>query len=77
MKQGVKNAVKEFRKEKKLTQGQLAEEIAVTRQTIIAIEKQRYEPAIGTALKLSDVLECPLEKLFWIEERKKKDEHNL
>ncbi|HHW35695.1 MAG TPA: helix-turn-helix transcriptional regulator [Bacillales bacterium] len=67
MKHGVRNSVKEFRKEKGLTQDQLAESISVTRQTIIAIEKQRYEPSIGTALKLATVLECPLEKLFWIE----------
>jgi len=67
MKHGVRNSVKDFRKEKRITQEQLAESISVTRQTIIAIEKQRYEPSIGTALKLSTVLECPLEKLFWIE----------
>ncbi|WP_391560288.1 helix-turn-helix transcriptional regulator [Robertmurraya sp.] len=67
MKHGVRNSVKEFRKEKGLTQNQLAESISVTRQTIIAIEKQRYEPAIGTAIKLATVLECPLEKLFYIE----------
>ena len=67
MKHGVRNSVKEFRKEKRLTQDQLAESIAVTRQTIIAIEKQRYEPSIGTAIKLATVLECQLEKLFWIE----------
>ncbi|MFJ5566619.1 helix-turn-helix transcriptional regulator [Lysinibacillus xylanilyticus] len=67
MKHGVRNSVKEFRKEKRITQDQLAESISVTRQTIIAIEKQRYEPSIGTAIKLATVLECQLEKLFWIE----------
>jgi putative transcriptional regulator len=67
MKHGVRNSVKEFRKEKGLTQDQLAESISVTRQTILAIEKQRYEPSIGTAIKLATVLECPLGKLFWIE----------
>lgn len=67
MKQRVRNSVKEFRKEKRMTQDQLAEKISVTRQTIIAIEKQRYEPSIGTALKLAAVLECPVEILFWFE----------
>ncbi|UOQ44894.1 helix-turn-helix domain-containing protein [Halobacillus salinarum] len=38
MKHGVRNAVKDFRKERGLTQDQLAERILVTRQTIIAIE---------------------------------------
>ena len=67
MKHVVRNAVREFRKEKGLTQDQLADSISVTRQTIIAIEKQRYEPSIGTTIKLATVLECQLEKLFWIE----------
>lgn len=67
MKHGVRNSVREFRKERRMTQDQLAESISVTRQTIIAIEKQRYEPSIGTAIKLATVLECQLEKLFWIE----------
>lgn len=67
MKHGVRNSVREYRKERRMTQDQLAESISVTRQTIIAIEKQRYEPSIGTAIKLATVLECQLEKLFWIE----------
>ncbi|WNS78215.1 helix-turn-helix transcriptional regulator [Domibacillus sp. DTU_2020_1001157_1_SI_ALB_TIR_016] len=67
MKQGVHNHVKEQRKHRGFTQDQLAEKIGVTRQTIIAIEKQRYEPLIGTAIKLAAVLKCPVEKLFWIE----------
>ncbi|WP_077324765.1 helix-turn-helix transcriptional regulator [Virgibacillus siamensis] len=67
MKQGVKNCVKEFRKSKGITQDQLAESIQVTRQTIIAIEKQRYEPNIGTAIKLAKTLNCEMKELFWIE----------
>ncbi|WP_054950806.1 helix-turn-helix transcriptional regulator [Numidum massiliense] len=63
----VKNCVKEFRKQKGMTQEQLAEVVQVTRQTVIAIEKQRYEPYVGTALKLAKALDCPVEKLFWIE----------
>ncbi len=67
MKHGVRNSVKDYRKEKGYTQDQLAENISVTRQTIIAIEKQRYEPSVGTAIKLANVLGCSLDKLFWIE----------
>ncbi|MEG7283467.1 helix-turn-helix transcriptional regulator [Bacillus sp. 0909A] len=70
MKHGVRNCVKEYRKDKGWTQDQLAEKIQVTRQTVIAIEKQRYEPSIGTAIKLSLVLECSLDQLFWIEGNK-------
>ncbi|WP_163527225.1 helix-turn-helix transcriptional regulator [Halobacillus ihumii] len=67
MKHGVRNSIKEMRKEKGFTQDQLAEKILVTRQTIIAIEKQRYEPSIGTAIKLATVLDCSIDSLFWIE----------
>lgn len=67
MKQGVRNSVKEYRKQCGLTQDHLAELTELTRQTIIAIEKQRYEPSIGTAIKLASVLGCPIETLFWIE----------
>ncbi|KKI92924.1 Cro/Cl family transcriptional regulator [Bacillus sp. SA1-12] len=67
MKHGVRNSVKDYRQLRGFTQDHLAELIEVTRQTIIAIEKQRYEPSIGTAIKLAAVLGCPVETLFWIE----------
>jgi putative transcriptional regulator len=67
MKQGVINYVKDFRKKKGITQDQLAKAIQVTRQTVIAIEKQRYEPYIGTAIKLAKALDCEVEELFRIE----------
>lgn len=70
MTQTVKNCVKDMRKKKGYTQAQLAEKIEVTRQTIIAIEKQRYEPYIATALNLAQALDCTVDELFWIEESK-------
>lgn len=68
MYQAVKNCVKEMRNKKGYTQAQLAEKVEVTRQTIIAIEKQRYEPYITTALNLAAALDCTVDELFWIEE---------
>ena len=62
----VRNNVAELRKEAKLTQQQLADEIGVTRQTIIAIEKGNYIPSILLAIKLSHVLKRPMEEIFSI-----------
>ena len=47
-----------------MTQQDLADAVGVTRQTIIAIEKGKYDPSVGLALKLAQVFEIPLEALF-------------
>ncbi|MGC9383836.1 MAG: helix-turn-helix transcriptional regulator [Kosmotogaceae bacterium] len=65
----MKNNVRYFRKtNKELTQDVLAERVGVTRQTIIAIEKGKFNPSVKLALKISKILECRLEKLFELEE---------
>ena len=60
----VKNEVAVWRKTSKLTQQQLADEVGVTRQTIISIEKGNYVPSVLLALKLSKTLRCPVERIF-------------
>jgi putative transcriptional regulator len=60
----VHNCVAEIRKATKLTQQQLADDIGVTRQTIIAIEKGNYVPSVLLALKLSRRLDCSTERIF-------------
>jgi putative transcriptional regulator len=64
----VKNSVRESRYEKQLTQEELAEMVEVTRQTIGLIEKEKYNPTIALALKLSKALDKSLDQLFWYEE---------
>ncbi len=68
MKEHVNNRVKELRKQRHYTQKQLADEIGVTRLTVISIEKGKYEPSIGIVLRLASVLECSVEDIFWIGE---------
>jgi putative transcriptional regulator len=51
-----------------LTQQQLAEMVGVSRQTIVSIEKGRYNPTVGLALSLSRVLSVSVEELFQLEE---------
>lgn len=60
----LKNCVQEVRKEKGLTQEQLAEAVGVTRQTIISIEKGNYVPSVLLALKIAKHFKVPLEKIF-------------
>ncbi|HEY5584999.1 MAG TPA: helix-turn-helix transcriptional regulator [Ruminiclostridium sp.] len=62
------NRVKELRNKNNLTQEQLSELVDVTRLTIISIEKQKYEPSLGLALRLAVVLETSLDDLFWMKE---------
>lgn len=60
----MKNNVKLYRKQKGLTQEQLAEHLSVTRQTINAIENNKYNPTLELALKMSRFLGVPVELLF-------------
>ncbi len=62
----VNNKVHELRTSKKLTQAQLAETCHVTRQTIIAIEKSKYQPTIELALRISKALNKKVEEVFWL-----------
>lgn len=62
------NRVKDLRNKNNLTQEQLAESVDVTRLTIISIEKQKYEPSLGLAIRLAKVLGTSIEQLFWLKE---------
>ena len=47
-----------------MTQGQLAERAGVTRQTIAAIERNKYAPSLETAFRLADAFGLPLTEVF-------------
>ena len=47
-----------------MSQQTLAEKVGVTRQTIIAIEKDKYSPSLEVAFKISNVFNVPLENVF-------------
>ena len=49
----MKNNIKELRKSRKLRQEDLAEKLGVTRQTVIAIENDKYDPTLELAMKIS------------------------
>lgn len=64
----LKNIIKELRKQKKLTQEELAKQLSVTWQTIIAVENNKYNPTLELAMKMARFLETTLEDLFEMEE---------
>ena len=65
------NRLKEIRLQKELTQESLAKAVGVTRQTIIAIEKEKFVPSVKLALELALALDTSLPDLFWLENRKR------
>ncbi|MEK7558705.1 MAG: helix-turn-helix transcriptional regulator [Patescibacteria group bacterium] len=66
MKDKVVNDLQNIRIKKNMTQEQLASEIGVTRQTIIAIEKGNYTPSVLLALKIAKYFHMSVEKIFKI-----------
>ena len=63
----LQNNLKEIRTGKNLSQEQLAALIGTTRQTIISIEKQVFNPTAKLALLLCVALDCKFEDLFYFE----------
>ncbi|MDI7741862.1 helix-turn-helix transcriptional regulator [Lysinibacillus fusiformis] len=64
----MKNNIKEMRVKHQLTQDDLAERLEVSRQTIISLEKERYNPSITLAFKLARLFGCQIEDIFSYEE---------
>lgn len=64
----VANRLRELRQEYDLTQERLAEDLEVTRHTILALEVGRYVPSIELALRLATYFDRPLESIFWLEQ---------
>jgi len=68
-KEEVKNIIFELRRAKGITQEQLAEQINVTRQTIISIEKGVYTPSLLLALKIAEYFNLKVENIFTYEKK--------
>jgi putative transcriptional regulator len=64
----MKKKIKEYRKELKITQEELAEAVNVTRQTIIALEQGRYNPSLILAYRITKALKREyIEEVFELE----------
>jgi putative transcriptional regulator len=61
----VNNCLRDMRKGRGLNQADLAEALQVSRQTIIAIEADKYDPSLPLAYRLAAYFEVPVEELFF------------
>lgn len=68
-KEQVMSNLARHRKAAGLTQEDLAQQVDVTRQTIIAIEKGNYVPSVLLALKIAKIFKSPVERIFYYEDR--------
>ncbi|PSP57485.1 transcriptional regulator [Halobacteriales archaeon QS_1_67_19] len=60
----MKNCLPELREQRSLSQADLAADVDVTRQTINAIERGRYDPSLELAFALADRFDCRIEDIF-------------
>ena len=66
----MENKIRYFRfMNSEMTQADLADRVAVTRQTILAIEKGTFNPSVRLALKIARVFNVRVEELFTLEEK--------
>jgi putative transcriptional regulator len=60
----MKNLVRELRTERGWSQGELADRLEVSRQTINAIETERYDPSLPLAFSIAKLFGKPIERIF-------------
>ena len=60
--------IKQLRKEAGLRQEDMAKELGVSRQTIIAIENDKYNPTLELAMKIAKLLNRHVEDIFFLED---------
>jgi putative transcriptional regulator len=60
----IRNQIRELRALREMTQQELADRVNVTRQTVIAMEQDKYSPSLETAFKVAIVLGVPIEQCF-------------
>jgi len=60
----MKNRLRELRSERGWSQGDLAHRLGVSRQTVNAIENERYDPSLPLAFEIADVFELTIEEVF-------------
>ncbi|GAA3288470.1 helix-turn-helix transcriptional regulator [Arthrobacter citreus] len=60
----MRNLVKEFRTHREWSQQHLADELGVSRQTVISIERGRFDPSLPLAFRLAALFDTTIEELF-------------
>jgi putative transcriptional regulator len=60
----MKNKLRELRAAKEWSQSDLADKLSVSRQTVNAIETERYDPSLPLAFKVANLFKMPIEDIF-------------
>ena len=68
----MRNRLKVLRAERDWSQAELAKQLGVSRQTVNAIERGKYDPSLPLAFKMSRVLGQPIESMFYPDEAEPK-----
>ena len=63
----IRTRIKELRARYNLTQEELAEKVGITRQTMLYLEKGRYNPSLLLAYRVAKVLQASIDEIFTIE----------
>lgn len=63
----MRNIVKQLRKQAGLRQEDMAEALGVSRQTIIAIENDKYNPSLELAMKIAELLKLHVDEIFLLD----------
>jgi putative transcriptional regulator len=61
----VRNCLRDLRKARGLNQADLADSLEISRQTIIAIEADKYDPSLPMAYRIAAFFDVPVEELFF------------
>lgn len=64
----MKNRLAALRKQRNFSQKELGDLLKVSRQTIISIEKGKYNPSLDLAFKIAYIFQCSIEEIFFYEE---------
>lgn len=63
----MRNRIRVYRAERRWSQAELAERLGVSRQTVNAIENDRYDPSLPLAFRIGEVLGAAIEEVFQYE----------
>lgn len=64
----MRNNIKQLRKDAGFRQEDMAKELGVSRQTIIAIENDKYNPTLDLAMKIAKLLQLHVEEIFFLDD---------
>lgn len=68
----MKNLLREMRTERGWSQADLAERLGVSRQTVNALETEKYDPSLPLAFRIAEVFGMPIESLFFPAEARRR-----